>query len=68
MSRRKGPPDPVLASAHKQMGAIVAKLFDELESLEYIRTLHPLEFDYVRKRMIAALWDAYNVGLRVIPR
>lgn len=54
-----------LASAHKQMGAIVAKLFDDLEALEYIRALHPLEFDFIRKRLIVALWDAYNVGLRV---
>ena len=46
----------------RQMGAIIAKLLNDIEKLETIRTLHPFDLDKLRKRCISAAWDAYVVG------
>lgn len=55
--------DKMMKSAHRQMGAIIAKVMESLEAMECLRTLHPLEFDKVRRKVIASNWDSYNVGL-----
>jgi hypothetical protein len=52
-----------MTSAHRQMGAVIAKAMESLESMECLRSLTPLEFDQVRRRVISALWDSYNIGL-----
>lgn len=50
--------------AEKQVGAIVAKTMEALEAIEAMRTLHPLEFDQVRRAVITAMWSTYTVGLK----
>ena len=53
-----------LDSAHSQMGAIVGKLMDSLENTPEVRAMHPLDFDRLRRTVIASLWESYNVGFR----
>lgn len=48
---------------HRQMGAIIAKLLNDIEDLDTIRVLHPFDLDRLRKRCISAAWDCYVVGL-----
>jgi hypothetical protein len=55
--------DKVLKSAHRQMGAVIAKAMEFLEQMEALHQLHPSEFDALRKRVISMAWDSYNVGL-----
>lgn len=58
--------DNPIDSARRQMGAVVAKSLESVEELDFIRTnLHPMELYEVRRVIIRALWDAYNVGLRL---
>jgi hypothetical protein len=47
----------------RQMGAVIAKLLNDIEELQTIRTLHPFDLDKLRKRCIKAAWDCYVVGL-----
>lgn len=53
----------LMQSAHRQMGAVIAKLMESFETMPFLRSLHPLEFDRLRKRTIQGMWDAYNIGL-----
>lgn len=53
-----------LDSAHSQMGAVVGKLMDTLERTPEIQAMHPLDFDRLRRTVIASLWESYNVGFR----
>ncbi len=46
----------------RQMSAIVGKLLTDLENMEYLHSLKPLEFDVVRRRCIDAAWESYLVG------
>jgi hypothetical protein len=48
---------------HRQMGAIIAKMLNDIEELETIRLLHPFDLDKLRKRCIKAAWDCYVVGM-----
>ena len=46
----------------RQMSAIIGKLLSDLENMDFLRDLKPLDFDKVRKRCINATWDGYLVG------
>jgi hypothetical protein len=54
----------LLNSAHRQMGAIVAKALDSMEGMSVLQTIHPLDFDVLRRCVFDVGWEAYKVGLR----
>lgn len=47
----------------RQMSAIIAKLLNDIESLNTIGNLHPFDLNRLRRRCITAAWDAYVVGI-----
>jgi hypothetical protein len=54
----------VIAAAERQVSAIVAKTMDALESQEALQSLHPMDFDLLRRTIIKAMWSTYTVGLK----
>ena len=46
----------------RQMSAVIGKFLSDLEDMDCLRSLHPSEFDTLRRRGIDAAWECYLVG------
>tara|TARA_B100000745_G_C19869781_1_gene289878 strand:- start:109 stop:345 length:237 start_codon:yes stop_codon:yes gene_type:complete len=46
----------------RQMSAVIGKFLSDLEEMSFLREIHPMEFDKLRRRGIDAAWECYLVG------